>query len=165
MPCTVVAEFITPEDYQRVAAPALRVAAELAARRGDPHLCNDIGSMLALRALVTGLARLHAAAVLPLGQTAPAEVYERLPAAVGVMVLAENGIEPPLLGQMSAALDAAWEQLCAAGLLPAPEVLVAPAWEQMLSGAEAGGRAALERAGSQVAQAVDALEAAGRSRH
>ena len=33
---------LTPAEYQLLAAPALQVAAEMAAQRGDPHLYNDM---------------------------------------------------------------------------------------------------------------------------
>jgi hypothetical protein len=150
--------FLSPEDYQAVIAPALHAAAMVAARRGDPKLCNDLASMLALMALVKGLVRLHRAGCEPMGQSAPAPVFEGAPLAACVMVLGEAGIEPPLLDQMTGALEAAYAELAAANVIGPEDVLVSPAWERLAVGDAAEGGVLLRNAAQRITAAVDAWE-------
>lgn len=149
---------LSPEDYQTLVAPVLEVCANLAASRGDPTLYNDLPSMVALVQLTKGLASLHYTARAPLGQAPEAAIYTDLPLAVAVMVLAEHGIEPPLLDQMAGALLVIAQRLDESDLLPPPAVLVSPAWAAMLGGQVAQIHLTLRQAGSQVIAAVQTLE-------
>jgi hypothetical protein len=159
------ADFLTPDEYLTLVAPVLETCATLAAERGDPTLHADLPSMLAVTVLIDGLAELHRAARRPLGQGPAAEVYGELPFAVAVMVLLENGIEPPRLAQMETALRAIHARIVgaagAAGTLPPPAVLVAPAWALILEGRGSEARAALRLAAREVMALVEAEDTVG----
>src|SRR5579859_1177809 len=72
---------LTPVEYQLLAAPALQAAAEVAAQRGDPHLYNDMASMLALLGTVTALTHAYLQQPLP-ADSSPHEVLEIAPLSV-----------------------------------------------------------------------------------
>lgn len=150
---------LTPVEYQLLAAPALQAAAEVAAQRGDPHLYNDMPSMLALLGTVTALT--HAYLELPLSAGAsPREVLEAAPLAVCALVFTESGMEAPAVQQCLKALSSAYLQLLRQSVLGPQEALVEKAFSELMDGQRPAGLQSLRQGVMAMARAIDAWEAA-----
>ncbi|HEX4300559.1 MAG TPA: hypothetical protein VH327_06780 [Gammaproteobacteria bacterium] len=154
-----IAGLITPVEYELLAAPALQAAAEVAAQRGDPHLYNDMPSMLALLGTVTALTHAYLQLDLPQGSS-PRETLERAPLAVCALVFTESGLEAPLVEQCLRALSQAYLQLLKAGVLGPQEGLVEAGFQQLMAGDHPQGLQSLRQGSMAMAKAVDAWEAA-----
>ena len=150
---------LTPVEYQLLAAPALQAAAEVAAQRNDPHLYNDMASMLALLGSVTALT--HAYLQLPpLPQASPREVLEIAPLSICALVFTESGLAAPEVQSCLRALSQAYLQLLKEGVLGPQEGLVEKAFEQLMSGERVSALQSLRQAMQLMAQSVDAWESA-----
>jgi len=148
---------LTPAEYGILAAPALQAAAELAAQRGDPHLYNDMASMLALLGMVSAL--VHAYLQEPPADASPREVLEAAPLAVTALVFTESGLEAPEVAACLKALSAAYLQLLRGGALGPQDAYVDKAYSELRAGKRLEGLQSLKLAGLSMAQAVDAWEA------
>lgn len=146
---------LSPRDYHRLVAPALKVCADLAAKRGDPVLYNDMPSMLALMALVAGLAECYRSE----GGAAPAETLARTPLAACWMVLQESSLAEVQVDDCLHALELAYGQLERSAVLGPERELVARAWRDLEAGDSERGSGILQLAASQVAEAIDRWEA------
>lgn len=146
---------LAPHDYNRLVAPALEVSAKLAASRGDPYLYNDMPCMLALMSLITGLVECYRTD----GGAAPADTLARTPLAACWMVLHESDLSEAQVNDCLRALEAAHEQLTAAGVIGPERERIASAWHDFEQGESKRASGQLRLAASQVAQAVDAWEA------
>jgi hypothetical protein len=149
---------LTPVEYELLAAPALQAAAEVAAQRGDPHLYNDMPSMLALLGTVTALTHAYLQLDLPAGSSSR-EVLERAQLAVCALVFTESGLEAPLVEQCLRALSQAYLQLLKEGVLGPQEGLVEAGFEQLMAGQRSQGLQSLRQGAMVMAKAVDAWEA------
>ena len=114
---------LTPVEYQLLAAPALQAAAEVAAQRGDPHLYNDMASMLALLGTVTALTHAYLQQPLP-ADSSPHEVLEIAPLSVCALVFTESGLDAAEVEQCLRALSQAYLKLLKKGVLGPQEGLV-----------------------------------------
>ena len=148
---------LSPVEYQLIAAPALEAAAQAAAQRGDPHLYNDMASMLALLGLVSALIRLYRAE--GSGPASSAAVLEAAPMAVCALVFTESGLEPNEVAACLRALAAAYLRLLKAGVLGPQEAYVEKAYTDLKAGRRAGALPTLRHAALAMAKAVDAWEA------
>ncbi len=148
---------LTPVEYELLVAPALQAAAEVAAQRGDPHLYNDMPSMLALLGTVTALTHAYLQLELPAGSS-PREVLERAPLTVCTLVFTESGLEAPLVEQCLRALTQAYLQLLKEGVLGSQEGLVEAGFEQLMAGNRPQGLQFLRQGSMAMAKAVDAWE-------
>lgn len=146
---------LSHEDYHRLVAPALKVCAELAAKRGDPVLYNDMPSMLALMALVGGLVECYREQ----RGTAQPETLARTPLAACWMVLRESSLAEAQVDDCLHALELAHDQLERAGVLGAERELVARAWRDLEAGEGERASGVLQLAAAQVAEAIDQWEA------
>ena len=155
----VIGGLITPVEYELLAAPALQVAAEVAAQRGDPHLYNDMPSMLALLGTITALTHAYLQRDLP-GDSSPREVLESAPLAVCALVFTESGLEALQVEQCLRALSQAYLQLLREGVLGPQEGLVEAGFERLLAGDRHQGLQSLRQGVQAMAKAVDAWEAA-----
>jgi hypothetical protein len=154
---TSEAGLLSPEEYQLIAAPALEAAAQAAAQRGDPHLYNDMASMLALLGLVNALIRLYRDAA---GDAAsPRSVLEAAPMAVCALVFTESGLGQNDVTACLRALAAAYVRLLKAGVLGPQEAYVEKAYTDLRAGRRAAALQALRQAALAMARAVDAWEA------
>ena len=151
-----VAGMLTPAEYQLLAAPALQVAAEQAARRGDPHLFNDMPSMLGLLGMVSAL--VHAYLGDPLPGASPREVLEAAPLAVCALVFAESGLEAPTVEQCLYALSAGYLQLLRQGILGPQDAYVDKAYGEFMAGDRDVGMRSLRQAAFTMVQAVEIWE-------
>lgn len=149
---------LTPTEYQLLAAPALQAAAEVAAQRGDPHLFNDLPSMLALLGMVTALTHAY------LEQPVPSEASSRAqlqaaPLAVVALVFTESGLQAAEVEQCLRALSQAYLQLLKAGILGPQEALVEKAFAELMAGERPSALQSLRQAALAMARAVDVWEA------
>lgn len=149
---------LTPAEYQLLAAPALEAAAHVAAERGDPHLYNDMASMLALLGTVSCLTHAYLEQKLP--GASSREQLEAAPMAVCALVFTESGLEAPEVEQCLRALSHAYLRLLKAGILGPQDALVEQALVEFLAGERPAGLRNLRRAALAMARAVDAWEAA-----
>jgi hypothetical protein len=150
---------LTPVEYELLAAPALQAAAEVAAQRNDPHLYNDMASMLGLLGTVTALTHAYLQRDLP-GDASPREVLERAPLAVCALVFTESGLEASQVEQCLGALSQAYLQLLREGVLGPQESLVEAGFEQLLAGDRLQALQSLRQGILVMAKAVDAWETA-----
>ena len=107
--------------YERVVAPPLKVAAALAARRGDPALINDMPAMLALMRQINLLAGCCG------------DMQDDLALALAargacVMALREAGLPETAVADCLDALERGSEQLAAEGMLEAGDGDTLAAW-------------------------------------
>lgn len=154
--------FLTPTEYQLLAAPALQAAAEVAAQRGDPHLYNDMPCMLALLGTVSALT--HAYLEKPSAPSAsPRELLEAAPLAVCALVFTESGMEAPDVQQCLKALSSAYLHLLQRGVLGPQEALVEKAFSELMAGQRPAALQSLHQGVMAMARAVDAWEAARES--
>lgn len=151
--------FLTPVEYELIAAPALQAAAEVAAQRGDPHLYNDMASMLALLGTVTALVHAYLEQGLS-GEASPRQILERAPLAVCALVFTESGLEAPAVEQCLRALSSAYLRLLREGVLGPQEGLAEKGFAELLAGERTQALQSLKQAVSAMTQAVDTWEGA-----
>jgi len=151
------AGMLTPAEYQLLAAPALQVAAEQAARRGDPHLFNDMPSMLALLGMVSALVHAYLEGK-PGTEASPREALEAAPLAVCALVFTESGLEAPTVEQCLRALSAAYLQLLRQGILGPQDAYVDKGFRELMAGERVVGIQSLRQAAFAMIQAVESWE-------
>ena len=149
---------LTPTEYQLLAAPALEAAAQVAAERGDPHLYNDMASMLALLGMVSCLTHVYLEQALP--GASSREQLESAPLSACALVFTESGLEAPEVEQCLRALSHAYLTLLQAGVLGPQDALVEQAYAEFLAGERPKGLRYLRQAAMAMTRAVDAWEAA-----
>ncbi|HYW04726.1 MAG TPA: hypothetical protein VFA86_12375 [Gammaproteobacteria bacterium] len=147
---------LDPQTYHQVVAPALQVAADTAASRGDPDLYNDMASMLALVAMVHRLSDCLRAAEAP-GE-ALQSALEQAPAGACVMVLQESGLDDAQVGDCLWALSTAYGQLTEQGVIGAERALVDDAWQHLRAGEREAAIGVLGLAAARVVAAIDGWE-------
>ncbi|HEV7166291.1 MAG TPA: hypothetical protein VGO35_12995 [Gammaproteobacteria bacterium] len=150
---------LTPAEYQLLAAPALQVAAEMAAQRGDPHLYNDMASMLALLGMVSALVHAYLEDEAKPGDASPQPVLEAAPLAVTALVFTESGLEVAEVDACLKALSVAYLQLLKLGILGPQDAYVEKAYRELSRGERPAGGQSLKQAAFAMARAVDAWEA------
>ena len=156
-PASVPPGMLTPAEYQLLAAPALQTAAELAAQRGDPHLYNDMASMLALLGMVSAL--VHAYLEGAPAEASPRAVLEAAPLAVCALVFTESGLEADQVDACLRALSAAYLQLLRQGALGPQDAYVDKAFRELMAAQRPAAMQSLKLAAHAMAGAVDAWEA------
>lgn len=148
---------LTSAEYQLLAAPALQVAAEQAARRGDPHLFNDMPSMLALLGMVSALVHVYLEGK-PGPEASPREMLEAAPHAVCALVFTESELDAPKVEQCLRALSAAYLQLLRQGILGPQDAYVDKAYGEFVTGDREAGVRSLRQAAFAMIQAVETWE-------
>jgi hypothetical protein len=152
------AGLLTPVEYQLLAAPALQAAAEVAAQRGDPHLYNDMASMLALLGSVTALTHAYLQSDIP-AEASPRAELERAPLAVCALVFTESGLEAPEVEQCLRALSQAYLKLLKEGVLGPQEALIEKGYAELMAGDRNAALQSLRFGMLAMAKAVDSWEA------
>lgn len=147
------------EQYHLFVSPALQVAAEIAAARGDRDLYNDMASMLALMTVVQELAQryLHAHAQDP---GLPREAIEAAPASVCIMALRRGELETEAITDCIDALHAATHTLVEAGILGHEARQITPIWEHLQQGRRDEAIARLKFVMMNIITAIDEWERA-----
>jgi hypothetical protein len=148
---------LTSVEYQLLAAPALQAAAEVAAQRNDPHLYNDMASMLALLGTVTALTHAYLQQPLP-AESSPREVLEIAPLSICALVFTESGLEAPEVQQCLRALSQAYLTLLKEGVLGPQEGLVEKAFTELMAGDRVAALQSLRLAAQAMTRAIDAWE-------
>lgn len=149
---------LTPEEYQLLAAPALQTAAQVAAFRGDPHLYNDMPSMLALLGMVTALIHAYLQQPPPAGAS-HREILETAPLAVCALAFSESGLSGHQVQDCIRALSAAYLQLLRAGVFGPQDAFVDKAFQQLMAGQKPAALQNLRQGALAMAKAVDRWEA------
>lgn len=152
-PETLDPEALDPAVYHTIVGPVLQVAADAAAKRGDPTLHADMPAMLALVDIVTRLADLYMETWPDSG--ADTEMLQGAPAAACVMVLQEAGLEAQAIGQCLAALETAYTQVHENNVIDDARPHVAMAWEHLADGQQEQARECLTRAAQTIIAAIE----------
>jgi len=156
-PGAVPSGMLTPVEYQLLAAPALQTAVELAAQRGNPHLYNDMASMLALLGMVGAL--VHTYLEESTADASPRAVLEAAPLSVCALVFTESGLEAFRVDDCLRALSAAYLQLLRHGVLGPQDAYIEKAYRELRAGQRPAAQGSLKLAAYAIARAVDAWEA------
>ena len=155
-------DWLSPEEYQMIVAPSLKVSAELAASRGDPTLFQDLPSMLCLTHLVSQLKDYYIDEWAVMSAMSSESSLEQAPEAACMMVLTEGNVEKAQLPLMVDSISRAYQQVVEADILEDANKFVARAWASMKENEHAQFFALLEQAAKTFVIAVDRWE---RSRH
>lgn len=139
--------------YHAVIGPALQVAAEAAAKRGDPTLHADMPAMLALVDISTHLAHLYVETY-PDNDVDQAR-FDQASAAACVMVLQEAEMEPVAVEQCLEALQAAYKQLYEHSVVDDARPFIAHAWEHLVDDQREPARACLTMAANTIIAAIE----------
>lgn len=150
--------WLNPEEYQMIVAPSLKVAADLAATRGDPKLFQDLPSMLCLMHLVATLSRFYQEEWAVMESMSTEGSLRDAPLAACAMVLAEGGVEQDQARPLLHALSAAYGQVDGAGLTEAVNIEIHLAWRAMTESRFEQFMALLEQAAKKLAVSIDAWE-------
>jgi hypothetical protein len=155
-------DWLSPEEYQMVVAPSLKVSAELAASRGDPKLFQDLPSMLCLMYLVTSLKNFYIDEWAVLSAMSSEESLGKSPEAACMMVFTEANVGKDELGPMMSSLSRAYTMVIEGGVNENADVDLSLAWECMKKSEHEQFFAHLEQAAKKFVIAIDAWE---RARH
>lgn len=147
---------LNQDAYHAVVGPALQVAAEAAAKRGDPTLHADMPAMLALVDISTHLAHLYL-------ETYPdsdvdKSKLESAPAAACVMVLQEAEMEQDSVDQCLLALQKAYEQMYDQDVVSAARPFIAHAWEHLVDDQREQAHGCLTMAANTIIAAIEAWQ-------
>ncbi len=146
--------FLTDAEYALWVAQPLAVAADVAARRGNPQLAGDLPSMLALRTVLETLAGCYWQERLHHPAHSGELVVHAAPAAVCAMVLQEAGLPRPAAQSCLLALRQAYAELVEAGVVGPELRFTLPAWTHLKAGDADAARGLLQSAMLQVIQSV-----------
>ncbi|RLA24161.1 MAG: hypothetical protein DRQ61_01745 [Gammaproteobacteria bacterium] len=152
-------------EYQMIVAPSLKVAAELAARRGDPTLQADLPVMLALIYLVTGLAGFYREEWADLSGGTNEKALKSAPMAACVMVLKQAGLDEVSTNQCQQALQGAYQQTLDAELGWTAEGHIETAWRHMTNDKRDLALASLNSAAEQLVAAIEIWESSRSAKH
>ncbi|MES1935029.1 hypothetical protein [Salinisphaera hydrothermalis] len=123
-------EALDHTTYHRVVGPALRAAAETAAKRGHKYLFDDMPAMLALVDMVTRLADLYREHY-PDVATDQNDWIDKAATAACVMVFQEAELPADAIGQCLAALETAYQQVHEQSVLDPGVRYIAMAWSHL----------------------------------
>jgi len=145
-------------EYALVVAPALAAAAETAAERGDPHLFNDMASMLALSWMVEGLVAAYQQAV-PSSQWASEErAMQAAPLGACALVFTESELEPSVVEECLGALAQAGKMLKKDKVDQAAQGQLLEGWQALQQGDHESAIARLRECARSMAESVDEWE-------
>ncbi|HIG80031.1 MAG TPA: hypothetical protein EYQ47_08690 [Cycloclasticus sp.] len=151
-------DWLSPEEYQMIVAPSLKVSAELAASRGDPKLFQDLPSMLCLMYLVSSLKDYYIDEWALVSGMSNEESLHKAPEAACMMVLTEGNVAKSELGSMISALNRAYQQVKAEDVCIAADVDLKSAWEAMKKGEHEQFLVQLEQAAKKFVQSLNRWE-------
>jgi len=151
-------DWLSPEEYQMIVAPSLKVSAELAASRGDPKLYQDLPSMLCLMYLVNSLKDYYIDEWAVMSAMSSEVSLQKAPEAACMMVLTEGNVEKSQLGKMVDALNRAYQQVGDANITSEADVDIKTAWEAMKRSDHAQFLVVLEQAAKKFVAALNSWE-------
>jgi|TARA_R110002096_G_scaffold379_17_gene2420 hypothetical protein len=153
-------DWLSPEEYQMLIAPSLKVSAELAASRGDPKLFQDMASMLCLMHVVSYLKDCYIADWAILNAMSSEASLHKAPEAACMMVLTEANVDKAELAPMIASLNRAYQLVKAAEISETTDETLGRAWEAMKNSQHVQFLALLEQAAKTFVIALDTWEKA-----
>jgi hypothetical protein len=162
---TLQEDALSSTEYQMIVAPSLKVAAELAARRGDPTLQADLPAMLALIYLVTGLAGFYREEWADLSGGANKEALQAAPMAACVMVLKQAGLDEAASNQCQQALQGAYKLTIDAELGWTAKGHIETAWRHITNDKRDLALASLNSAAEQLVAAIEVWESSRSVKH
>lgn len=151
-------DWLNPEEYQLIIAPSLKVAAELAASRGDPKLYKDLPSMLSLMFLVNELTVLYKEQWAVLDAMSSPSSLEAAAQATCTMVLAENNIDQKDSVLLVDALNRAYLQVSQAQVNERSKADILKAWDAIKNNEPAQFLALLEQGAKRFVIELDGWE-------
>ena len=151
-------DWLTPEEYQMIVAPSLKVAAELAASRGDPKLFQDMACMLCLIHMVSKLKDYYVDEWAVMSAMASETSLQSAPEAACMMVLTEGNVDKDELGPMISSLNRAYELVINANVSEACDIDIKRAWEAMKKNDYEQFMALLEQSAKKFVLALDSWE-------
>ena len=149
---------LSPEEYQMIIGPSLKVAAELAASRGDPTLFKDLPSMLCLMYLVSHLRDYYVDEWAVLNAMSSETSLQKAPEAACMMVLTEGNVAKAELNSMIHSLNRAYQLVSDAQIMKEAEVDMQRAWEALKVSQHEQFLALLEQAAKKFVIALDRWE-------
>ncbi|MES1929453.1 hypothetical protein SADO_09352 [Salinisphaera dokdonensis CL-ES53] len=149
-------EALDPKTYHRVIGPALKAAADVAAKRGHPTLHDDMPAMLALVDMVTRLADLFAEHYPETAKNEP--MLENAATGACVMVFQQAKMPADAIGQCLAALETAYRQLYEHDVVDEARPFIAMAWEHLDDEQRGEAEKCLQQASERVIAAIEAWQ-------
>lgn len=141
-----------------IIAPSLKVAAELAASRGDPKLFQDMASMLCLIHMVSRLKDYYVDEWAVMSSMSSESSLQTAADAACMMVLTEANVDKAELGGMVSSLNKAYDMLMGAGVSDACDVDIKRAWAAMKKNEFEQFMALLEQSAKKFVLALDGWE-------
>jgi len=155
-------DWLSPEEYQMIVAPSLKVCAELAASRGDPTLLQDLPSMICLMHLVTRLRNYYVDEWAVVSTMSSEESLQQAPEAACMMVLTEGNVGKDELPSMIDSLNKAYLMVKSAEVDAVTDNDIQQAWACIKESKHEQFLALLEQAAKKFVIAIDGWE---RARH
>ena len=153
-------DWLSPEEYQMIVAPSLKVVAELAASRGDPKLFQDMACMLCLIHMVNELKRYYVDEWAVMSAMSTEASLQSAPEAACMMVLTEGNVDKAELGPMISSLNRAYKLVTEADISEACNTDIKRAWEAMKKNDYEQFMALLEQSAKKFVLALDGWEKA-----
>ena len=151
-------DWLSPEEYQMIIAPSLKVAAELAASRGDPTLFKDMASMLCLIHMVSRLRDYYVDEWAVMSAMSSDTSLQKAPEAACMMVLTEGNVDKAEVVTMVSSLNRGYDMLIDAGITAACDVDIKRAWEAMKTNEAEQFMVLLEQSAKKFVMALDGWE-------
>ena len=151
-------DWLSPEEYQMIIGPSLKVAAELAASRGDPTLFKDLPSMLCLMYLVSNLKDYYVDEWAVLSAMSSEASLQKAAEAACMMVLTEGNVDKAELSSMISSLNRAYQQVVDAKIMVDADVDIKRAWEAIKVSQHEQFLALLEQAAKKFVMTLDSWE-------
>ncbi len=151
-------EWLSPEEYQMIVGPSLKVTAELAASRGDPTLFKDLPCMLGLMHLVNQLKNYYIDEWAVLSGVSSETSLQKAPEAACMMVLTEGNVAKAELNMMISSLNRAYQQVLDAQIMEQADMDIKRAWEAIKTSQHEQFLALLEQAAKKFVIALDSWE-------
>ncbi|MAS10442.1 hypothetical protein J7355_08365 [Endozoicomonas sp. G2_2] len=149
-------EALDPKTYHRVIGPALKAAADIAAKRGHPTLHDDMPAMLALVDMVTRLTDLFIEHYPKAARDEP--MLENAATGACVMVFQQAKMPADAIGQCLAALETAYRQLYEHDVIDDARPFIAMAWEHLDDDQRDEAAQCLQQASERVIAAIEAWQ-------
>jgi hypothetical protein len=151
-------DWVSPEEYQMIVGPSLKVSAELAASRGDPKLYQDLGSMLCLMHLVSQLRSFYIDEWAVMSAMSSGSSLQSTPEAACVMVLTEGHPDKNQIAAMVGSLTRAYQQVIDANITVDADIEIKRAWQAIKKSENEQFLALLEQAAKKFVVALDSWE-------
>tara|TARA_R110002074_G_scaffold81724_1_gene182967 strand:+ start:23337 stop:23846 length:510 start_codon:yes stop_codon:yes gene_type:complete len=153
-------DWLSPEEYQMIVAPSLKVSAELAASRGDPKLFQDLPSMLCLIHLISKLKEFYIDEWAVMSAMPSEGSLQKAHEAACIMVLSEANVAKGELAAMMSSLNRAYQQVVDAAITLESDQDIKRAWDAIKKNQHEQFLVLLEQAAKKFVLALDGWERA-----